>query len=173
MNMVKLLGALLVICGGCAWGVLEVMRLKRRCRILNELTSAVGAMRSEITTRLTPVPELISRMTRESAEPVRTFFVNVEKRLGSIGEATLYDLWGEALSETPELSLLQDELDALSDVPRALGRYELEEQRLALNRTERQLEQFSERAKQVYERDSKIKGFIGVAAGILIALLLI
>ncbi|NLB29250.1 MAG: hypothetical protein GX823_03355, partial [Clostridiales bacterium] len=165
--------AILVICGTSAWGISGVMRLKKRCRILAALTGAVGAIRSEITTRLTPVPELISRMALETAEPVKSFFKNVESRLGDIGVLTLYDIWDEALRGTPELSLLGDELDALKEVPRALGRYDLEEQRLALGRTERQLEQFLQRAREISGRDSKIKGFIGIAAGIFIVLILI
>lgn len=171
--MIKAFGAILVICGTGAWGISGVFRLKRRCRILAELTGAIGAIRSEITTRLTPVPELISRMARESAEPVGSFFKNVEARLGDIGVSTLYDIWDDALKNTPELSLLQDELAAIRDVPRALGRYDLEEQRLSLSRTERQFEQFLQRAEYLRGRDSKIKGFIGIAAGIFIVLILI
>ena len=172
-NMIKALGAILIICGTGAWGVAGVVKLRRRCRILAELTGAVVALRSEITTRLTPVPELISRLACETAAPAGTFFKNVEERLGNIGVLTLYDIWEKALCATPELSLQRDEQDALREVPRALGRYDIDEQRLALTRTERQLEQFLQRARDTQTRDSKIKGTIGVAAGIFIVLLLI
>lgn len=171
--MLKILGAIFVIGGTAAWGAANVIKLRRRCRILRELTGAVGAIRSEITTRLTPVPELITRMTHETDEPVSLFFKNVEERLPDLGVLTLYDIWEEALINTPELSLFEDELDALKEVPRALGRYDLEEQRLALSRTERRLEQFLQRAQETRERDSRTKGFIGVAVGIFIVLLLI
>ena len=171
--VIKVLGAILIICGTGGWGVLGVLRLRRRCRILSELTGMIGAVRSEITTRLTPVPELISRLAGESPEPVSLFLKHVEERLVDIGVLTLYSIWEEALINTPELSLLQDELDALKEVPRALGRYDLEEQRLSLSRTERQFEQFLQRAENIRERDSKIKGFIGLAAGVFIVLILI
>ena len=171
--MIKAFGVILVICGTSAWGVFGVLRLWRRCRILAELTGAVGAIRSEITTRLTPVPELISRLASETGEPVRSFFTSIVTRLGDIGEYTLYEIWYDALTNTPELLLLGDERDALREVPRALGRYDLEEQRLALSHTEQQLEQFRQRACDARVRDSKIKGTIGVAAGLFIVLLLI
>ena len=171
--MVKALGAILIICGTSAWGISGVFRLKRRCRILAEMTGAIGAIRSEITTRLTPVPELITRIARETEEPVRSFFRSVEGRLEDIGALTLYDIWDDALTNTPELLLLRDEVEALRAVARALGRYDLEEQRLALSRAERQLEQFLQGARDIRARDSKIKRIVGVAAGIFIVLLLI
>ena len=162
-----------MICGTSAWGISGVLKLRRRCRIIAELTVAVGAIRGEITTRLTPVPELISRIARESAGPSRSFFKSIEVRLSDIGEFTLYDIWCGALENTPELLLLQDERDALREVPRALGRYDIEEQRLALSRAERQFEQFLQRARATQIRDSKIKCTVGIAAGLFIVLLLI
>jgi len=171
--MIKALGAILIICGTSAWGISGVIKLRHRCSILAQLTGAAATIRSEITTRLTPVPDLITRLTRETTAPCSLFFKNVEARLGDIGVRTLYDIWNGALDNTPELSLSSDERNALREIPRALGRYDLEEQRLALSHTERQLDSFLQRAREAQVRDSKIKGAVGVCAGIFIVLLLI
>ena len=171
--MLKAIGAVLVICGTSAWGISGVIKLRRRCGILAELIGAIGTIRGEITTRLTPVPELISHLARETGGAVGLFFKNVEAKLGALGEQTLYDIWSTALENTPELLLQGDELNALREVPRALGRYELEEQRLALLRVETLFEQFRLRAAEKRTSDAKVKGVAGFCAGVFIVLLLI
>jgi stage III sporulation protein AB len=150
-----------------------VFTLRRRSRILAELLRAVAAMRAELVTRLTPVPELISRVAAQSAEPVAGFFRAVEARLPSLGELSLFELWQSALGASPELMLTPQEYAAFCEIPRALGRYDIAEQRAALMTAERELERFARLAEDKRLSDSKTRAFTGVAAGIFVVLMLI
>jgi stage III sporulation protein AB len=163
----------LLILGTSAWGLLGVTRLRRRCRILAELARALGALRAELVTRLEPVPQLISLLSSRTREPVASLFRNVEARLPQLGETSFYDIWGQAVTATPELLLEPEEQRELREVPRALGRYDVEEQRVALERAERRFEEFSRRADEKRDADSKTRACIGVAAGVFLALILI
>jgi stage III sporulation protein AB len=169
----KLIGAVLLIGGTSVWGASGVARLRRRSRILAGIVRALAAMRSELVTRLTPVPELIKRMEEQSEGPVRAFFHNVGIRLGELGDAALYELWGRAADATPELLLTPEESAALRDTPRALGRYNISEQSDALLRAERSFAEFARRADEKRDSDSKTRAALGAAAGIFAVLLLI
>jgi stage III sporulation protein AB len=149
------------------------MRLRRRARALAGLARALAAMRSELVTRLAPVPELIERAERQSEEPVSAFFRNVRLRLGELGDTALYELWSDALRGTPELLLTGEESAALREAPRALGRYDLAEQRDALLRAEGQFEEFSRRAGAKRDAEFKTRALLGAAVGVFAALLLL
>jgi stage III sporulation protein AB len=112
-------------------------------------------------------------MEEQTAEPVRAFFRNVRRSLGGLGDMALYELWGRAVEETPELLLTEEEVSALRETPRALGRYDIAEQRDALLRAERRFEAFARRAAEKRDADSKTRAFIGAAVGVFAALLLL
>ncbi|MDR2420593.1 MAG: stage III sporulation protein AB [Oscillospiraceae bacterium] len=171
--MIKLLGAALLIGGTSACGISGAMRLRRRARVLAELVRALAAMRGELVTRLAPVPELIERAERQSAGPVGAFFRNVRLRLGELGDTALYELWSGAVGATPELMLTEEEAAVLREAPRALGRYDLAEQRDALLRAERRFEEFVRRADAKRDAEFKTRALLGAAAGVFVALLLL
>ena len=170
--MIRLIGAALVIAGTTAYGIAGVVALQRRSRTLAELLRTVAAMRSELVTRLTPVPTLISHLAEQSAEPVAAFLREVGARLGSLGEVTLTQIWSDALAAVP-LGLNDAERTAFCEVPHALGRYDLAEQRVALLSVERQLERFATEAEERRRSDSKTRAFLGFAAGFFVVLILI
>lgn len=170
--MIKLCGAVLLVAGTSAWGAMGVMRLRRRCRILADLVRSMAALRGELTTRLAPMPEVLERMEREFSAPVAEFFGAVRLRLDELGAATLFELWSDA-SERAELCLTAEERSVLRDAGRTLGRYDIDEQRAALERAERELTQLCRRAEQRCDRDSRTRAFVGVAVGLFATLLLI
>jgi stage III sporulation protein AB len=130
-------------------------------------------MRSEIVTRLTPVPELMERMALQTAVPVSSFFRNIHARLGELGSVALYDIWAQTIDAAPELLLSQEERAALRELARSLGRYDAAEQRAALERAERSFEEFARRADERRGADSKTFAALGAAAGVFIVLILI
>ena len=173
MAIIQILGALLTIGGTSAWGLLGVLKLRRRSRDLAELCRTVAALRSELVTRLAPVPELIAHLAAQADEPIAAFLREVELHLPSLGEHSLFEIWQTALTAAPQLKLTPPERAAFMEIPRALGRYELAEQRNALQAVQRTLERFANDAEQRRRADSKTRGFIGIAAGVFVVLILL
>jgi len=170
--MIRIFGAALIIGGASAWGLFGVFRLRRRVAILAEFLRAIGTIRCELQTRLTPVPQLISQLTHDCAEPVAGFFTTLESRLDLLGERTLFELWSVALEQSPQLALTMPERAALCDVARALGRYDLAEQNAALTAAERELDRFRLNAEAQFRTDSKTRAVMGFSAGIFVVLML-
>ena len=140
--MIRVAGAAMMIAGASAWGLLGVWRLRARLRTLEALCAALEEMRSEITARLTPIPEVIAGLSRGRETPVSVFFRRVEKKLPLLGAASFGELWRQAAEESPELMLRSDELTALKAVGHALGRYDAEAQDRELAALSRRFEDY-------------------------------
>lgn len=72
--MLKLTGALLLTNGAGALDCSTAAQLPRRVAMLRALLEALERMEREIALRLTPILELLERVTAESPPPVRMPF---------------------------------------------------------------------------------------------------
>jgi stage III sporulation protein AB len=169
----RAIGAVLLVAGTTSWGVLGAMKLRNKCRSLAAILWSLGALESEICDRLTPMPELITRLARECEPPARAFYANVAKRLDMLGNIEFSALWRRALGETPELLLNEGEAAVINGLSLVLGRYDAEEQRGAIAYARRRFEDFQRRAETARDTDSRLRAFLGVAAGLFAALILI
>ena len=170
---IKILGAACVILGSCAWGALGVIKLRRRASGLAAVTRSLGALRAELCTRLTPMPEITRRLAQDSDEPVKSFWRNLAAKMPELGDARFSDLWEQTAASTRELPFLPDEAAVFIEAGRVIGRYDIEEQRAALIFAEERFREFTERAEQRRDKDSKTRAALGVSAGIFITLVLL
>lgn len=170
--MLKLLGAALVVGGGAWVGLNAAGELSRRAKALDAWRDALALMENELTFRLPSMPELTQRLSRSVRPPAREVFLNLQKGLERLGEASFEELWRGALTTHPG-GLDGEELDILQALGAVLGRYgwadqcrSLESARLAL----------AERAAQVREelrRKGKAYAATGVALGAFVTILLL
>jgi len=171
--MIRLIGAVLITAGAAAWGLLGVFRLRSRVRSLNALVSALGVMKSEICERLTPMPELLKLLGNEATPPASLLFKNAAEKIPSLGSKPFSTLWNQAVHETPELLLAPPEELALKELGLSLGRYDIGEQRSALQYAERRLGDYARKAETEREKNSKVHAFLGVAAGLFAVVILL
>lgn len=171
--MIRLIGAVLITAGTAAWGVMGVLSLRSRVNSLSALVSALGVMKSEICDRLTPMPELLRQMSREAAYPASLLFKNAAEKIPSIGVKPFSSIWRQAVAGTPELLLTPAEELVLTELGVVLGRYDVSEQRSAISYAERRMEDFLRRAEADRDKNSKVRAFLGIAAGVFAIVILL
>jgi stage III sporulation protein AB len=164
--MIRAIGAILMLAGTTAWGLDGVMKLRGRCKSLQAITSALGVMRSEICDRLTPVSELAEALGKQAQYPVNLFFQNLSEGMRELGNSRFSEIWQDAVTGTVQLQLSPREAITLSELGLSIGKYDVDEQRDSLLYVQRQMEEYASLAERTCRTNSKLRAFLGVAAGI-------
>jgi len=164
--MTRLLGAILLFLGATGAGLEGTRRLTARMRTLEDLLHALALMEGELGSRLTPMPELLTLLAKETSPTVRGFFARCGALLGSKPFGTV---WEESIST---LHIKNEERRALAALGPILGRYDGESQRQALRRCREELEVCLDQAKGDRERLGRLYTTLGVSAGALLVILL-
>ena len=171
--MIRILGAVLVIGATGTIGLTSMWRMGMRVRILTALIAALETMKGEICDRLTPMPELIVRLSDECDSVLYPFFGRMKAEMGKLGASSFYFIWKRAIEHSPELELSDREKMALIDLGRTLGRYDVEEQRSAIGHTMRRMEGFLKKAEDERRTGGKVHAVLGLIAGIFVVIMLL
>jgi stage III sporulation protein AB len=171
--MIRFIGAVLLITGAAAWGLMSVLKLRSRVKNLGALISALSVMKSEICDRLTPMPELLKQLGNEATYPASLLFKNASDKMPSLGSRSFSAIWSQAVLNTPELLLTPQEALVLTELGMCLGRYDIGEQRSAIQYAQRRMDEYSRKAETDRERNSKVHAFLGVAAGLFAVVILL
>ena len=171
--MLKIVGSLMVISCCTLIGIGFASGLKTRAKSLNGLISALSIMKSEICDLLTPMPELLVMMSEQSSGPVKQFFLNCIDHMNSGQTIVFSKAWEYAARETSSMQISPDEILALCELGFSLGRYDVEEQRTAITRTERKLEGYLARSEAERMSKGKVCAAMGISAGLMIAIIMI
>jgi stage III sporulation protein AB len=171
--VLKFIGAILLVSGAAAWGFIGAKNLKDRGAALRALASSLELMGHELCDMLTPMPELFAVLGNQSPEPARKLFVNAGTRMKDIGAAPFSELWHQAVRDSEELLLNEEEVLALSELGFSLGKYDINEQRKAVETARRRFEGFAKKAEEERDRSWKSQAFLGVAAGLFAVIILL
>lgn len=171
--MIRILGAVLITAGTAAWGIMGVMRLRNKVQSLRTIISALGMMKSEICDRLTPMPELLRQILNEASFPASQLYKNASDKMPTLGNKPFSFIWRQAVLGTPELLLTPPEELVLTELGVCLGRYDVGEQRSAIQYAQRRMEEFLRNAEAERDKNSKVRAFLGVAAGIFAVVILL
>lgn len=171
--MLKFIGAILLTAGAALWGFSCAKSLKDRANALSALAASIELMGYELCDMLTPVPELFGLMARQAPKPAADLFKNAEERLKEIGAVPFSELWHEAIKDTHELMLIEQEMLTLSELGFSLGKYDIAEQRKAIETAKRQFEEFTKKAEEERDKNWKSQAFLGVAAGLFAVIILL
>ena len=125
--MTHLLGAFLIAAASAALGFSYVNGEKRRLCALRSAERMLKTMAGELETRLTPLPELISRLACRCDGAAAAFAEDLNLRLCHLGEREFSTLWAESVEVAFDM-LSGEEREMLSALGLCLGRYELERQ---------------------------------------------
>lgn len=171
--MLKLMGAILLTAGATLWGFSGAKSLKDRAISLGALTSSIEIMGYELCDRLTPVPELFELLSKQAPKPACKLFQNAKSSIMNIGAVPFAELWHEAIRDTTELMLLEQEIQVLSELGFSLGKYDIGEQRKAVETARKQFQDFTKKAEEERDRNWKAQAFLGVTAGLFAVIILL
>ncbi len=173
MTAVRIIGSLIITAATTAVGISSAAQLKNRVISLSSIIAGLDLMRAEICTRLTPLPELLELLARQTGEPASTFFtaclINQKKMRGR----PFFEVWRDSLLETEELGLKEAEMQPLLELGNALGRYDSERQAEAIAAARKRMEAFLSKAEGERDREGKTRAMLGLAAGAAIVIMLI
>lgn len=172
--MFKLIGALLVLAACTAFGMKSVMKKSESIKVLKELRSALTEIARAISFHFDPLPELISRLSREQfSEP--SSFVNRLSHAIQVSESEpLSRLWQRTAKEfSQENSLPERAENLLQALGENLGKmdYETEIQRLSAGQAS--LSELIEETENDYKKTEKMTKSLSIILGIFLVILLL
>ena len=170
--MVKIIGAMMIICGTAAWGMGSVAKMKNRVMTINSLADSLGVMKDEICINLTPLPKVMEIVGKSSTKPASQFYRKVASKTSDIHEYGFFGIWMQALDEG-NLTLGNEERDVLIRLGSGLGKYDCDSQGRIIASAKKSLERIGERAEKEKNANSKLHAFLGVAAGMMAVVVLI
>lgn len=171
--LIKTIGAVLIMSATISCGIAGVARLGHRVRCFEAIIAALSVMESEICVRLTPMREVLDMLSRDGPELSRGLFSRASSGMERLGSVPFSDIWGDAVHESFDLELRRDEEEALWELGLSLGKYDVESQTENISRIRRRMEKFLLRAEEEKRRDTKVKAFFGIAAGVFAVIILI
>ena len=151
--MLKLIGSVMVFGSCAALGLSARQNLRRRVAAADAMLLALGLIRSEISGRRTPMPEIVLREQNGLS-------------LGYLWRSTLRDC-------RAQVGLGTQECDILCDAANYLGRYDADEQLTGLSQVERRLAASREAAQEDLANRGNLYRTCGIALGLLVILVLI
>ncbi|MEG1632701.1 MAG: stage III sporulation protein AB [Oscillospiraceae bacterium] len=168
--MIKAVGAFMIVSAFFLWGRSRAEELKAHARLLSALLSSLELIRSEVTARLTPIPEIAERLAASGPGETREFFGRLGAELTALGEREFSEIWSSCAAE---LKLREDELSALADAGRSLGRYGVREQDAALSRCMEILGAAAADARAEAAGGGRLWTGLGITAGLILAVALL
>ena len=169
--MYRWIGAAMIL-GAAGWiGWSESAVLRKRAALLRELAASLERMERELTFRLTPLPELLSRLGREVSEPLSAFYSSCARHARA-PETAFWRNWQE---EAEKLSPYLDRpaVESLCRLGRGLGRYDEEGESRLIKTAAAELREHLSRAETESDRLGKIYRTLGITGGAFLILVLI
>ena len=134
---------------------------------------ALGQLERELTFRLTPMPELMERLARQSQGPAAYLFAHCRDHLWELGEKSFGQLWREALDGEPDLLLDERESQILLELGEVLGRYDVEGQSGALRNAVLELGRCLAGEEEEQRRLGRVYTTLGLGSGAMLVILLL
>ena len=172
--MLKLIGSVMVFGSCAALGLSARQNLRRRVAAADAMLLALGLIRSEISGRRTPMPEIVGLLTENEQPIVRKVFRTLQRRLREQNGLSLGYLWCAGMRAARlDAGLGREECDILCEAAGFLGRYDAAEQKAGLDAVLHRLQAARElAAAELHDRGSLCRT-CGIAAGLLVILVLV
>ena len=171
--MLKLIGSVMVFGSCAALGLSARQNLRRRVAAADAMRLALGLIRSEISGRRTPMPEIVGLLAENEQPIVRKVFRTLQRRLREQNGLSLGYLWRSTLRDCrAQVGLGTQECDILCDAANYLGRYDADEQLTGLSQVERRLAASREAAQEDLANRGNLYRTCGIALGLLVILVL-
>jgi stage III sporulation protein AB len=171
--MIKALGSVLLIGGAALIGIFASGEIAVRSRSLDGFLKALEIMRAEIGESLVPVSELMEKLSKQTPSPVCDFFAECAREKRENPESAFFLIWSKALSRADYLRLSANEKDVIEELGAFLGRYSLDAQLKAIEKSARRLGSLALVAANDKKRLGKLYAKLGVIGGMAVTIILI
>ncbi|MCB6364616.1 stage III sporulation protein AB [Intestinibacillus massiliensis] len=172
--MLKLLGTVMILGACSALGLSAKQRLRQRLRALEAMIAALQFISSELTCRMTPLPELIAALAQSENGITRKIFGVMYKKMGQDDGLSLPYKWCRAFQECREQAGLgEEETHLLCDAAGFLGRYDAAQQVKSLEYVRRRLGDLRLAAVEELRSKGNLYRTCGIAMGIVTVLVLL
>lgn len=171
--MIKLFGAIVLIGAAGILGFSASATLTARERALRGILRSFHTMHSEIGEYLTPLEEIMERLSRESATPLDMFFRSCLSEMREKPETPFRLIWTKNIKRADYLKLRKEEIEIVSALGNVLGRYGSEEQKKAIEHTARCVESMALAAEREKKRLGGLYTRLGVISGLALVIVFI
>lgn len=170
--MMRFMGALLILLACAAFSMRKTAGMKNRMHTLCALMDALQLIRSEITTNLTPVTEILLQLENHQNAVVRGFAAKVNENINREGIPYFSRCWSDAVIACCA-DLTVQEREALCALGNILGRYTESEECAAIDRCTAALRDGFTTAKEKYAADAKLYTGLSMVTGLMLVILLL
>lgn len=172
--MLKLAGAVLVIGSGSMIGYCKSREYRARIKDLEMLKTIICLMRGEMMYSMLPLKDICAKLGRKTNPPYCQWMKKLEKELECKGEKMLAEIWKKATEEKlNRLSLKKEEKEELMELGAQIGSVDLNTQEKILQWYSLRLEEYRRKGEEEIKENTRICNCLGVAAGIVITILLV
>ena len=171
--MLKLLGAIILVASGGAAGMLVARQYARRPSELKSLLSSIQMLETEMIYAATPLAEALERVAKGSDRTVAGFFQKASQEMQTMTGCTAREAWGKALEWFYTVnSLRQREMQILSNLGRALGISDREDQAKHLKLACEQFKREIIRAEDEAAKNTRMWNYLGFCGSMVLAIIL-
>lgn len=170
----RALGASLLVLGGVMYGTGLARSMYARVRELGDLVNSLHLLETEIAFTHTPLPEACEHVAQATRGAVRRLFRMLCQEFASHRQLHVTELWRKAVRDWAQhCHLHPDELYVLSALGAILGRSAADEQARSLRYTYERLDGIRQQLERDLEKQSRMRVYLGVAGGVVLAILLV
>ncbi|MCL6610966.1 MAG: stage III sporulation protein AB [Peptococcaceae bacterium] len=171
--MLKLLGAVILVAAGGAAGMLVAREYARRPEELKSLLSSIQMLETEIIYAATPLAEALVRVAAVSDSHVSGLFQKAARELRDMTGCTAGEAWERSLGWFYTVnSLTRREMSILSNLGRALGISDREDQAKHLKLACEQLKREIARAEEEAAKNTRMWNYLGFCGSMAAAIIL-
>jgi stage III sporulation protein AB len=171
--MLKFIGAVFILIAAALFGFLQALHYARRPKQIRGLIGALQRMETEMTYALTPLPELLEALSRQTAEPIASLYRVAAERLMSTSGISTREIWQQEVKETwIRTSMKLPEQEIMLQLGHVLGMSDRGDQvkHLHLAVSQLQLEEADSREEQ--RKYEKMWKSLGILIGALLVILM-
>ncbi len=168
----RLIGAMLIMLGCTAAGLMKAHMLEQRDKTFGELITILTLMRSEICSRAVPLDEALRITYGAATGDTGRFLRRVSGDFSELGKRSFCDIWSDAAASCLQI-LPPHSLSAVKALGSSLGRYDAAMQCTALERCINDIAAEHSTLRETLCASKKMYVGVGSAAGLILAIVLI
>lgn len=169
----KLLGLFLVIGSFGFIGQAISQNYLARPRQLKELEALLGVLETEVSYSRTPLPKAFERIGGMGAEPCSAIFREARRLLLSGDGYTAREAWELSFERVyPRTALSYEDRGVILGFGQSLGASGKDDQVRIISETREHLRLLASRAQEEASRNARIWSYLGLGAGLILALVL-
>ena len=172
--MLKLCGVLLIIGSFTGIGISQRQRFRMRVVALGDMISVLDYISSELSCRLTGLPEMIHTLSEDERTAVAAVFAPMHQYICNDDGLSLTYKWMKSFRENgKQAGLHEDDIAILCDMCDFIGKYDAQAQQKSIAYAKQRLSQQLDTAAGECRSKGMVYRSCCIAAGILLVLILL